>query len=348
MSDRALEYAVFSLLKDWKGVPMYDLSIEPLFGDASGRLYHRVRFGKVSVILMTVAHTKPGEFGRGDAWADFLGMQKFLAAAGLPVPAVLHTDPEERRALLEDLGDLTLFAHISADPSRKMKDLRMALDLLISWQRAMWKRRSFNSPADGRSFTTTLFMEEFYHFYEYMIERRVYHPSYKGLWRKLEKRFRRIAQELGNAPALVSHRDFQSKNIMIVKGRPRLIDFQDALLAPIVYDPVALLRDSYVELSADELDHLLDHYWRYNEVARESLPDAAAFRRLFFLQTLQRKMKDAGRFIYLHQVKGKEWFVPFVRPSLFYVRDALVRLGLDDLRELLAPYIPELGDGGRS
>jgi hypothetical protein len=342
--DKALEYAVFSLLAGYAGRPVYDFSIEPLFGDASGRLYHRIRSGKNSYILMTVAYTKPGEFGRGDSWEDFLGMQSSLAAAGLPVPAVLHTDPVERRALLEDLGDATLFARIEADPDKKMAAIRTALDLLIVWQRTLWKRKKFDAPADRRSFTQALFMEEFRHFYEYMIEKRVYHPSWKNLWPKLERRFKKISLELSRAPYLVAHRDFQSKNIMLTKNGPRIIDFQDALQGPIVYDLVALLRDSYTVLTDAELDHLLDHYWKYNEVARDAIGDKDLFRRLFFLQTVQRKMKDAGRFMYLHQVKGKEWFVPFVRPTLFYVRDALCRLEMEEVLALLQPYIPEFGD----
>ncbi len=344
VNDRTIAFAAFSLLSGWQGKPLYDFTIEPLFGDASGRLYHRIRFGKGSCILMTVAYTKPGEFGRGDSWSDFLAMQKALTALKLRVPAVLHVDHDERRALLEDLGDETLFARIEADPARKMPMLRAALDLLITWQRTMWQRKRFDTPADGRSFTKSLFMEEFRHFYEYMIEKRVYHPSWRNLWPKLERRFMRISQELSRAPYLVAHRDFQSKNLMPTKKGLFIIDFQDALQAPIVYDLVALLRDSYVSITEDELIHLLDHYWKYNEVAREVLVDKEKFYHLFFLQTVQRKMKDAGRFIYLHQVKGKQWFLPFVRPTLFMVRDALCRLEMEEMLDLIAPFIPEFGE----
>ncbi len=344
VNDRSTLYAAFSLLTAWQGKPTYDFTVEPLFGDASGRLYHRLRFAKGSCILMTVAYTKPGEFGRGDSWTDFLAMQKALNDLGIRVPAVFHVDQEERRALLEDLGNETLFARIEADPAKKMPMLRAALDLLITWQRTMWRRKNFDTPADARSFTKALFMEEFKHFYEYMIEKRVYHPSWRNLWPKLEKRFTRISRELSVAPYLVSHRDFQSKNLMQTRRGIFIIDFQDALQAPLVYDLVALLRDSYVSITEEELFHLLDHYWKYNEVAREVLGDKEKFYRLFFLQTVQRKMKDAGRFVYLHQVKGKQWFLPFVRPTLFMVRDALCRLDMQEMLDLLSPFIPEFGE----
>ena len=344
MTDRTLSYAVFSLLREWKKTPYYDFTIEPLFGDASGRLYHRVHFGEGSCILMTVAHTTPGEFGRGDTWVDFLAMQKALSAMGLPVPRLFCADHVERRALLEDLGDETLFSCIEAAPAKKMPSIRAALDLLITWQRTMWKRKQFDTPADHRSFTHALFMEEFRHFYEYLIEKRVYHPSWRNLWPKIEKRFSRIARELAQSPYLVSHRDFQSKNLVRVKKKIVIIDFQDALQAPIVYDLVALLRDSYVSFTEEELAYLLDYYWKCSEVAREMLGDKDTLYRLFFLQTVQRKMKDAGRFLYLHQVKGKSWFLPFVRPTLFMVRDALCRLEMGEMLNILAPFIPEFGE----
>ena len=78
----------------------------------------------------------------------------------------------------------------------------------------------------------------------------------------------------------------------------------------------------------------------------EFFNDYSAFEHAFYLQTLQRKMKDAGRFVYLNQVKGKEWFVPYILPTLGYVKDALEKLGFDKITELLVPYIPEFEKGG--
>ena len=43
-------------------------------------------------------------------------------------------------------------------------------------------------------------------------------------------------------------------------GKLWLIDFQDALMGPAAYDLVALLRDSYVQLSPAALDELIGYY----------------------------------------------------------------------------------------
>jgi aminoglycoside/choline kinase family phosphotransferase len=118
----------------------------------------------------------------------------------------------------------------------------------------------------------------------------------------------------------------------------RVIDFQDALLGTAAYDLVALLRDSYVELAPELLEALIAEY-----VERARVADRASFRRLFDLQTTQRKLKDAGRFAFIDRVKKNPKFLPSIPASLRYVGSALERLPeLTPCRRVLARYIPEL------
>jgi hypothetical protein len=121
-------------------------------------------------------------------------------------------------------------------------------------------------------------------------------------------------------------------------GAQAVIDFQDALQGPRQYDLVALLRDSYIVLEPAEVTALVERY-----CARMGVADAAGFRRTFDLLTVQRKLKDAGRFEFIARVKGNPGFLPHVPASLQYVREALARLPeLSDFAELLARYVPEL------
>jgi len=341
-----IELLAYRLLKEC-GIETYDFQIEPLFGDASGRQYFRIKFEKRSLIMMKVADVKPGEFGRGDSFDDFVVLDKMLEDVGLNVPKILAINHENKVMLLEDLGDVTMFEMIKSEPSEEFSHVKSAVELLAKMQMSLDGRTSFNTPADKRQFSKKLFMEEFYHFYEYMIEKRVYHKSFSGLWKKLEKDFRKITTELSKLPYVLSHRDFQSKNIMIKDGEHYLIDFQDALMAPAVYDLVALLRDSYIILKESEIDLLLAHFWSINSLTRDLFADYESFERAFHLQALQRKMKDCGRFIFLHQVKGKEWFLPYVVPTLGHVRNTLIKLDMEKLADRLAPFIEELKIGGR-
>ena len=345
MMNYETDFLAYQLLNLYKGKKVLDFVVEPLFGDASGRSYCRIHFESTTVVMMKVANIKPGEFGRGDSFTDFMAIRDFLSGIGVNVPAILAVIPEQKAMLLEDLGDTTLFKLIENDKKNKFQYIKDALDLLTDTQKRLYDRNKSGTPADKRRFTAKLFMDEFYHFYEYMIAKRVYAVPYKNLWPKLEKHCMKISKELTGLPYFFSHRDFQSKNIMIKDGVKYLIDFQDALMAPVIYDLVSLLRDSYVTLSGKELSSLLSYFWNSNSVMQEFFNDYAAFEHAFYIQTLQRKMKDAGRFVYLNQVKGKEWFVPYILPTLGYVKDALIKLELDKILELLAPYIPEFDEG---
>lgn len=345
MMDRYIELISYQLLSGYKKRKILDFNAAPLFGDASGRQYFRITFSEGTAILMKVADVKPGEFGRGDSFFDFIAIRALFEECGIKVPKIYYIIEDQKALLLEDLGDATMFKMVESDRAGKMKYVKAAVELLARTQESLNKRERFDSPAEKRVFGTALFMDEFYHFYEYMIAKRVYDRPYNHLWPKLEKRFKKISAELSKTPYFFSHRDFQSKNIMIRNGKSYLIDFQDALMAPAVYDLVALLRDSYIVLSDDEVDAMLKHFWKINSVTRELFSDYGSFERIFYLQTLQRKMKDAGRFIYLNQVKGKEWFVPYVVPTLGYIRNTIVKLEMGELLDILGPFIPELSPG---
>jgi len=337
----SIDFLIYKMLLKWKNRKIFEFEYDSLFGDASGRQYFRVNFADQSCILMKMSSITSGEFGRGNAFHDFMSIDRYLADLGLDVPKILAVDETEKTLLLEDLGNLTLFDLIKDDPISKIAEIKKSIGLLIRWQHNVWNRKRYDAVCDKRTFKLKLFMDEFYHFYEYMIEKRVYTPSFKGVWKKAQRKFSKISSELAKSPYILSHRDFQSKNIMLHNDKMYIIDFQDALHAPFVYDLASLLRDSYIYLTPQELNMLIDYYYDNSSIAKEVYPIKSDFVRIFHLQTVQRKMKDAGRFIYLNQVKEKQWFIPFVSPSLEYVKNALIELEMDDLLTLLAPFIPE-------
>ena len=119
-----------------------------------------------------------------------------------------------------------------------------------------------------------------------------------------------------------------------------MIDFQDALAGPYIYDLVALLRDSYILIPDPILFSLLR---RYHESGLAAGLFSFSFEELqshFDLVTLHRKAKDAGRFVYIDRVKGNPDFLKHIPDSVGYVIDALERLpGFGELAELLIPVL---------
>lgn len=323
-------------------------------GDASNRRYHRVRLedplvGRPSsVVVMELPReaTRSEEGPPGEAVRElpFLNIQRYLEAGKLPVPAVHRYLASQGLVYLEDLGDVTLEQVVlQGDRATRLRYYRAAIDLLCQLQRYAVAHPDPSCVAFGRAFDESLLRWELDHFREYELE--IDARAQLGDEEKatLSIELDRIARALAAEPRIFVHRDFQSRNIMVQQPgdqpKLRLIDFQDALLGTRAYDLVALLRDSYVALEPELVSELIAFYL---EKALEPA-NRPGFRRLFDLQTVQRKLKDAGRFVYIQRVKGNPSFVRHIPASLGYVREALERLPeLDALREILARYLPEL------
>lgn len=280
----------------------------------------------------------------------FINMQRFLARIDMPVPQIDRVDMDLGVLLLEDLGDQT-FEAATIDvrntttgedaKAHAFLDLyREAIDLLVAFQAGVTQARNDENRGEivadcvgfGREFDRELLRWELDHYLEWGLEARLadnparlarVHAHRDALTRE----FDRIVDELLQVPQTLVLRDYQSRNLMRKHGAWHLIDFQDALLGPFVYDLVALLRDSYIALSDAQVTQLLHHYIaRAQAAALPFATDADAMTRAFYLQTVQRKLKDAGRFINIDRVKANPSFLPYYEPSIGYVFSALTNL----------------------
>ena len=150
------------------------------------------------------------------------------------------------------------------------------------------------------------------------------------------KYLHKLAREIVHLPYGFTHRDYQSRNIFVVDDDLFLIDFQDALLGPRAYDLVSLLRDSYVVLSPQLVSQLIAYYCTQKSIKTES------FQREFDLVTIQRKLKDSGRFVYIDRVKNNPGYLKYIPSSLRYVKESLERLPeYKELYSVLKGYVPE-------
>jgi aminoglycoside/choline kinase family phosphotransferase len=94
-----------------------------------------------------------------------------------------------------------------------------------------------------------------------------------------------------------------------------------------------------VTLDQGLIDRLIAYYVAS---APGPTPELAAFQRLFDITGLQRNLKAAGRFIYIEKVKGRPTHLPYVTPTLRSARRVLTTYSdFDELRDVLAPYVPE-------
>ena len=323
-------------------------TLSQIAGGASPRRFFRTVLGESTrAVLMWVPPETPDvAFARerGRPW-PFLEVRALLAGAGVRVPPILAEDCDQGLLLVEDLG-VTLAEHLEAEPEEREVLYRQAVLELADAQ-----ARLSPLPADSvvrlRQFDEVLYRSELEHFWDWAVVARGVSAPRPPFQRALDY----LLRELCALPRAFTHRDYQSRNLLVAATGATLathdssaphgplgwIDFQDALLGPRAYDLVALLCDSYQPFDRLFVEQRLDEYARARSL---SAADRRALGREFDLLTLERKLKDAGRFVFIEKKRGDASFLPFVTPTLAIVENALERLRdvpeLSGLAEIVA------------
>jgi N-acetylmuramate 1-kinase len=251
----------------------------------------------------------------------FLEMRDLLEKARVRVPRLLGARPEQGVLVVEDLGE-TLAERVAREPGSAVPLYRRAVEDLAAAQQALAELPD-GCIVSTRSFDRELLTWEMDHFREWAVEA-------LGATLSAAERvsFERASSSLVDAmlrmPQGFVHRDYQSRNLLALKdGGIGWIDFQDALRGPRAYDLVALLRDSYQSLD--------------DEFVRARLADFSAARGLGAAEaealqveldviTVQRKLKDAGRFVFFQRTRGDASYLRYYVPTLELVQAALSRL----------------------
>lgn len=319
--------------------------LERLPGDASARSYVRVREeGHPPAMLMLLADDplKSEEVVDGERprTLPFLEVGAYLAAGGIPVPEVLLADLPRRSVLLEDLGDVTVERALAAGQD-KAGLYKAAVELMADVHAYAQGSPDGDCIVFRRRFGEGLLRWELEHFDEWLLRAWTGRTPTAAERAVLDAFYDEVVRRLVAVPTGFVHRDFQSRNLMVTDRRLRLIDFQDALVGPWVYDLVALLRDSYVAFTAAESAGIRRQYLQARAARGLWVPSEAETDEVFFLQALQRKLKDAGRFVYIDRVKKNPKFLPNIPRSLEYARESLDRFPeFAAAREILARYLP--------
>jgi aminoglycoside/choline kinase family phosphotransferase len=318
------------------------VSVAEMPGGASTRRYFRVELASKTAVAMFVPEGgKPEEIAKDGArqrW-PFLEVRDLLDASGVDVPALYAEDQKSGWLLLEDLGDDTLANYlVRNEPARERLYRRAVTDL------ARAQKQLHELPPDSiiatRAFDADLLRWEIDHFREWGLEARGHHlsPEDRATFDEVASR---LANRIAGWPRGFVHRDYQSRNLMVRPAESLCwIDFQDALLGPRVYDLVALLNDSYQTFDRVFVVARLHEY-----AEAMGIEDRDEIVEQFDYVTVQRKLKDAGRFVFIERKKGNDSFLRFVSPTIRKVSEALSRLAPRDtdmkaLQSLLKRTLP--------
>jgi len=315
-------------------------SVVALTGDASDRRYFRLLLPQEPSQVLAV-HPSGIDFEQ----LPFVNVAKLLASMPVPVPRILAHSNELGIIALQDLGDVTLQAHLgAATPAEHAALYREAVGLIATLQRRGAELAGPGYVPYGIAFDVEKLTWELNFFVKHFLE------AYRGATfsdaarAALAVEFAALAGELAAEPRVLCHRDYHSRNLMLHDGQLYIIDFQDARLGPDTYDLVSLLRDSYVDLTDSQVDELIAYFLALRgQGAGAGAGDGQLFRTRFDVMALQRNLKALGTFGFQAATRVNPVYIQYIPRTLAYVRANLERQArFARLRELLADALPEL------
>jgi hypothetical protein len=257
-------------------------------------------------------------FKEGPRELPFLNVHRFLSKIGVKVPAIYGHWEDERILLLEDLGDTALWDQVQESADEQVLTwYQKAIDELLILHTRGTQSRDDSCIAFQQRFDAKLYLWEFDHFIEWGLEKRPEARVSAAAVATLRRTFGDIASILERCSNCFSHRDYHSWNLMVHDGAVRVIDFQDALLAPPQYDLASLLNDRVTDsVVRPHLEERLVNY--YIDKSRDLSGRAMSvdeFFEIYRLSAIQRDLKVVGRFYYLDLVKGKPGYRKFIAPT---------------------------------
>ncbi|SEJ33553.1 hypothetical protein SAMN04487997_3043 [Frateuria terrea] len=325
-SDRAAERLA------WTRAALRDasLTLEPASSDASFRSYWRTHTGGASWIVMD----SPPALEDPAPW---LAIGQRLRDAGLHAPFVLEHDLAQGFLLIEDLGQRAYLPALDDDSVDALYG--QAMDALLRIQTAV-------DGTDLPPYNHAFLQRELELMPEWFLQRHLGYTPECGEWDVIEQAFTVLLHSAAEQPRVFVHRDFHSRNLMLVGDPPEprspddrpasshyrdaiapglwspgIIDFQGALYGPLAYDLASLLRDCYIAWDEARVAGWAEAYRQRALDAGLLEPDVdrERFRRWFDLIGLQRHLKVLGIFCRLWYRDGKRGYLGDLPRVLDYV-----------------------------
>lgn len=330
-------------------------------GDASSRAYERLTLDDgVSAVLMVSPPRPDGPaIRRGKPYSAiahlaetvdaFVAIDRGLASLGYSAPAILGQDLSTGLLLIEDLGSEGVVNADGPITERYEAAARLLADL---------HRHTLPTVlpvAEGRDHVVPDYDREALAIEtELMLEWYAPHIAGTTLPAVTQAEFARIwnrlFDEILDAPATWTLRDFHSPNLIWLPGREGharvgLIDFQDAVLGHPAYDLVSLGQDARIDVPAALELRLLA---AYGAARRGDDPDfdLAGFARAYAIMGAQRNTKIAGIFARLDKRDGKPGYLRHLPRIEAYLRRNLEHPALDELKSWYQAHLPRLFDPG--
>ena len=303
-------------LKNWLNseLDFSEYTLEPASSDASFRRYFRVVHAGESLVVMDAPPSR-------EDTRPFVQVSGMLAGLGLNVPQVIDEDPEQGFLLLSDLGSRPYLDALNDETVERLYG--DALGALATIQAC--------TPGDAPlpAYDRTLLLNEMELCREWLIGKHLGLTLTGQQSSMLDAAFDLLADSALQQPQVCVHRDYHSRNLMLTESNnPGILDFQDAVIGPVTYDLVSLLRDCYIDWPRERVEDWALGYQTLalqSGVLQEGYDDPQQFLRWFDLMGMQRHLKAAGIFARLNHRDGKPGYLGDIPRTLGYVVEVAAR-----------------------
>lgn len=331
-------------INNWlqKDLEILDYDIAPASSDASFRRYFRISrktgsFDPYSTGKSLIVMDAPPPQENVE---PFIYVSTLMAEIGINVPVVYEKNIADGFLLLSDLGS-TQYLSVLTDKNVD-KLYGDALNTLFKLQKFGPRQSEFFPLYDS-----AFFQRELGIFSEWYLQKHLA-LSFSGTQASIvDDCYNVLIKSALDQPVVLVHRDFHSRNLMLTEpNNPGVLDFQDAVIGPVTYDLVSLLKDCYIEWPRDKVEAWCLGY--KNLIESEGLikpVDDEKFLRWFDLMGMQRHLKATGIFARLDQRDGKPDYLNDIPRTMSYVIDVSSRYNeLNPFKDFLLTINPLLSN----
>jgi aminoglycoside/choline kinase family phosphotransferase len=310
-----------ALLTEWaKKLYSSDIEIEKASSDASFRSYYRIQSDNGTKIIMDAPPEK-------EPLSSFLDITKRLSKANINVPEIFELDEDLGFVLMSDLGKTKYLDKLNGETVYCL--YTDALD-------AIHKMQTEVDVSNLKNFDSKELITEMDLFKDWFLKKHLNHNFDNEGLNNIQECFNSITKIILEIPTAFVHRDFHSRNLMITNSNnPGVLDYQDALIGPITYDAVSLLKDCYVNWDNKLIAEMLSTYYKkikanYNNIEFDE------FSFWFDVVGLQRHFKAIGIFSRLNYRDNKITFMQDIPRTYKYVDEVINKYTeLTSVKEML-------------
>ncbi|MBE9396452.1 phosphotransferase [Pontibacterium sp. N1Y112] len=280
-------------------------------GDASFRRYFRITDGDRTWIVVDAPPEKEDS-------QPFVEVARCWRELDVNVPDIKADDLQQGFMLLEDFGDIQFLPELSPETADALYGRAFAE--LLKLQRCMGLAARELPPYDA-----AMLQREVDLFRDWFLTELLQVSLSDTDGQALDQFFSTLINSALEQPQVCVHRDYHSRNLMLCsENRVGVIDFQDAVMGPVTYDLVSLLRDCYIAWPDQDVERWLSQYW---ELVQQDRPDQLGeidleqFRIWFDRMGMQRHLKAVGIFARLKIRDGKAGYLQDIPRTMSYLLD---------------------------